>query len=357
MELALKRLYIRTDSTVKEAIWQLNDTAKKVLFVIDFGEHLIGSLTDGDIRRALLKGMDFSAPIERIMCHDPQFLPDKTPDVRTKAKRIMLKHDIELLPILDADRRIVSVLSWQELFSDEVRDTSRKEEISNPVVIMAGGKGTRLDPLTKILPKPLIPLGDKPIVEIIMENFRKHGFSKFYLVVNYKKELIKAYFNDESVTGIECVEEHVFLGTAGGLRLLRKKLDQTFFVMNCDIILESELDRILSWHKTEKALMTLVGSHREMVIPYGLIECANGGFQRIKEKPVIDMVINTGAYVMEPEVLEYIKKDEFIDMNHLIERVAAKGKVSVYPVYNGWFDTGQFKEYQETLRKVQESGD
>ncbi len=352
---------IDRNKSLKDAMVRLNEIPEKVLFVVDERKRLLGSLTDGDIRRAIIQGVDFAASVEKIMWARPQFLIQNTPQIPLKARAIMLTHDIEIVPVVDADKRICELLHWDDI----VTGSLEKEEAvvlpaaqSTPVVIMAGGKGTRLDPLTKILPKPLIPIGDKPMIEIIMNSFRKYGFNDFHIVLNHKKGLIKAYFQEsETDKTPQFVEEPKFFGTAGGLRLLREKIRETFFVTNCDILINADLAKILEWHKQEKALITLVASHHEMTIPYGLIECDASGFQKIVEKPTMDMIVNTGAYVVEPEVLDMIAPDEYLDMNHLISRIAEKGKVSVFPIYHGsqgWFDMGQFKEYRETLRKLEE---
>jgi NDP-sugar pyrophosphorylase family protein len=215
--------------------------------------------------------------------------------------------------------------------------------LTNHVVIMAGGKGARLDPFTKILPKPLIPLGEKPVIEIIMDNFHKHGFNNFMLTLNYKKELIKLYFKENALPyNVQWVEEEEFLGTAGSLGLLKDKIKETFFVCNCDILLENDYRNILLWHRAEKADMTIIGCHKEVVLPYGTLEVQNGVLKSIHEKPRYDMIINTGVYVLEPSMLEFLSGKDHLDMNHLVEKVAAANKkVTVYPVYGGWFDVGQ----------------
>lgn len=347
-------LIIAPKTTMKEAIVQLNETGKKALFVADPSGRLLGSITDGDIRRAIIRGKEFSTPVASIMCSTPQSLNANQKDYRAKAKQLMLDFDVEHIPIVDERGSILEILNWQNLFSDK-KGIPLTKPLSNPVVIMAGGKGTRLDPLTKILPKPLIPLGEKPIIEIIMDNFRARGFSHFTMTLNYKKELIKAFFSEnDSEINLHFAEEPDFLGTAGSLFLLKDKIHETFYVTNCDIILEAEFEKVLEWHQREKAVMTLIGSHKEMHIPYGLIECNGEGFKAIKEKPVLDLVINSGVYICEPAIFSLIKDGEFLNMNELIERASQAGKVSVFPIYEGWFDAGQFKEYQDTLRKIEE---
>ncbi|QQR81179.1 MAG: NTP transferase domain-containing protein [Deltaproteobacteria bacterium] len=355
----LNTIMIAPSTSLKAAMVRLNEVSEKVLFVVDTHQKLLGSLTDGDIRRAIIQGTDFSEPVEKIMWPKPQFLVKNSPQIALKAKAIMLTHDIEIVPVVDEHKSICEFLYWDDVVSGaSSASLALPTQQSTPVVIMAGGKGTRLDPLTKILPKPLIPLGEKPMIEIIMNNFRKFGFHNFHLVLNYKKELIKAYFHEDQTEPLpNFIEETKFFGTAGGLRLLKDTLKETFFVTNCDIIINADMAKIFEWHQQEKALLTLVASHHEMTIPYGLIECDAAGFQKIIEKPTMDMIVNTGAYVLEPEVLDMIQPDEYLDMNNLISRIAekhGKEKISVFPIYQSWFDMGQFKEYQDTLKKLEE---
>lgn len=353
----MRQLVISLKTTIKQAIRRLNDGGKKILLVADDEGRLAGSLTDGDIRRAILSGRDFSSSVDSVMNLHPHWVQGDE-DRRARAKELMLAHEIEQIPVLDGSGQILEVISWVDLFAKDAAGTPARplrpvKPVPNAVVVMAGGKGTRLDPLTRILPKPLIPLGEKPIIEILIENFRVRGLSRFILVLNYKKELIRAFFQDNHLPySVSFAEETDFLGTAGGLSLLKGRVRETFFVTNCDVILEAEFEKILDWHKSEKALMTLIGTHREVKIPYGLIKIDGGGFKAVNEKPVMDMVINSGVYVLEPEVMTLIEPNEFLNMNDLIERVSKKGRVSVYPVYRGWFDTGEFKEYQEALGKV-----
>lgn len=231
-----------------------------------------------------------------------------------------------------------------------------RSRLKNTAVIMAGGKGERLDPFTKILPKPLIPVGDKPIIDKVMENFNKYGISNFVLTLNYKKEFIKMYFKEnETPYNIKFLEENEYLGTAGGLSMLNGMVKEAFFVCNCDTIIEDDFNDILAWHKSEKALLTIIGCHKEMVIPYGTLELKGSRLRKINEKPVLDLIINTGMYVMEPQVLELVPPSEHLGMNQLIEKIMKRGKVAVYPISDGWFDIGQWKEYKDSLRLLEGS--
>lgn len=351
----IKKMIISPDASLRATMRALSDTGSRVLFVVDDEGNLVGSATDGDIRRAILNNIGFERPVNMIMFKAPRFVRRRERGFEERARELVLDEKLYAIPVLDEMDRIVDILAWYDFFDKHPHESHPCEPVGNPVVIMAGGKGERLDPFTKILPKPLIPFGDKPIVEKIMDNFSKHGFVNFILTLNYKKELIKMYLRENQFSyNVEWAEEEEYLGTAGGLGLLRDRIKETFFVCNCDILLENDFKNILLWHKGEKASITLIGCHKEMVIPYGTLEINSGSLKAINEKPTFDLIINTGVYIMEPEVLTFISANERLDMNQLMERaLQKKWKVAIYPVCGGWFDLGQWKEYRESLYLLQ----
>lgn len=350
----IKKLIIAPEVSLKVALRILEASGHRILFVVNDDDKFIGTVTDGDIMRSILSGIGFERPVFEIMCKSPRFVKQYENEFRGKAKKYIVDEKLHAIPVLDEAERLVDVLFWHEFLKKHPLEPHTATTLTNPVVIMAGGKGARLDPFTKILPKPLIPLGDKPIIEKIMDNFHRYGFNSFILTLNYRKELIKMYFKETILPyNLEWVEEDKYLGTAGGLGLLKDKIKETFFVCNCDILLNKDFKNILLWHKGEKALMTLIGYHKEIVFPYGMLEVNRGCLQSINEKLRLDAIINTGVYVVEPGVLKFISPGEHIDMNNLVERVMQEGKVTVYPVCDGWFDTGQWKEYKESLYLLQ----
>ena len=237
---------------------------------------------------------------------------------------------------------------------DKKRYSNQLEDI--PVVIMAGGKGTRLHPYTKVLPKPLIPIGEQTILEHIMERFARFGCNNFYLTVNYKKNMIKAYLEDKrEEVQINFVEEENFLGTAGSLYLLKKQLKRTFILSNCDILVEADYVDIINYHKTNGYKITMVTSLKNYTIPYGVIKVADGGsISQIVEKPEYNFQVNTGFYVLEPEVIEEIPENEFFHITDLINEYVEKGeKVGVYPVTgNSWLDMGELKEMEAMIHRL-----
>lgn len=353
----LKSLLIPTDITIKQAMQKLSETQERILFVVDKKDKLLGTITDGDIRRGLINGIGFDNNVESLMHKDFIYISTKIKDIENRAKQLMLDTKIEQIPVLNENGEIVNVILWTDILMEK-EDTKTKRLYQNHVVIMAGGKGTRLDPFTKILPKPLIPIGNKPVIELIMERFYKYGFHKFIYTLNYKKEYLKLYLKESSFPYvIDWVEEDDFLGTAGGISLLKDKVKDTFFVINCDSLLDVDFEEILGWHKEHNAAITIIGCHNEVKIPFGVLKLSNGRLEKIVEKPVHDVIINTGAYVMEPQIISFIPDGKPIDMNKLIELVAEKEKVSVYPISTGWFDIGQWEEYKKSIEKLQEIED
>ena len=354
----IKKSLIGPDVSLKAAMTKLSTDGGRVLFVTDGEKVLLGSVTDGDIRRAILNGVEFNRSISDVMFKTPRSVRRAERSYIKKVERLIVQEKLEAVPIVDDAGRIVDIYFWHEFLEIHPVEQHKMESLPNTVVIMAGGKGSRLDPFTKILPKPLIPVGDKPIVEIIMNNFYKAGFSNFILTLNYKKELIKLYFKENKLPyNVELVEEEEFLGTAGSLGYLKGRLKDTFYVCNCDVILEKNVRNILQWHNDEKAAMTLIGCHKEMIIPYGTLQVNGGYLKSIQEKPKYDMIINTGIYVIEPEIISLITPGEHLEMNHLVERAMKKKKVTVYPIDSGWFDIGQWKEYHESIYKLEKAQD
>ncbi len=357
----IKLSFISAGSSIKEAINRLNETGHRILFVTDAAEVLTGTVTDGDIRRGIIDGIQLADPVSGIM--NTKFFSIRTDDPGKvkEAERLMHKYLINHIPILDNNGRIVDVISWVDCLSLETGHRRKTGDNSKHiVVIMAGGKGTRLDPFTKILPKPLVPLKDKPIIEHIMDRFHVNGFSRFILIVNYKKEMIKTYFSSSKLPyDIEFVDEEEYCGTAGGLSLLRNKIDSTFIVTNCDTMLEGEFPDFFNWHMEHNNLLTIIGSHKEIEVPYGVLSMNNGLLLEIDEKPKIDLFINTGTYIFEPSLLDYIADGEHIDMDKFIEKVKAahNERLGVYPHWGGWFDLGQWDEYRRSLKKIGEYSD
>ena len=321
----------------------MDESANKILFVTK-GDRLIGSLTDGDIRRHLLAGGTLYAHATEAANLSP-----KSAVSRAEARKLLNRKGYTAIPITDEGGKLVSIA-----FRDEKR--AREAELGLPVVIMAGGKGTRLEPYTKVLPKPLIPVGDLPIIDHIMRQFQRYGCECFHLIVNHKKQLIKAYFA-ESENGPHPIyyDEDKPLGTGGGLYLLKGKVNETFFLTNCDILVKADYEEILRFHREHGNSITMVCAKKDVTIPYGVVETAQDGkFLAMTEKPHFSFLTNTGFYLVEPEVLNDIEEDVPIGFPDIIEREHEKGSnTGVYIVEeDDWLDMGQLTGLEEMREKL-----
>lgn len=345
---------INDDVTIKQAMLYLTGRGIKTLFVVDNNQKLTGALTDGDIRRGITNGIDLMTKITHIMKTNFLSVNCRDKNFRQEAIALMKRHMIEHVPVLDDDGCITDIISWYDEMPAVTKDP-QKTLLDYPVVIMAGGKGTRLDPFTKILPKPLIPLGDKPVIEIIMDRYYERGFHKFKMVLNHKKEMIKIYFSENKQPyEIEFVEENKYCGTVGGLYLLKGKMGETFILTNCDTLLDGDYSDFIKWHKDHDNLLTIIGSHKEVAVPYGVLSMVNGSFVEMIEKPKYDLFVNTGTYIVEPDVLNYISEGESIDIDKLILRLKEKNekRIGVFPCWGRWFDIGQWDEYKSALKNL-----
>lgn len=346
----MKDLIVDEECTMLECMALLDKAAKKVMFVHREGR-FVAAVTDGDIRRWILKKGSLDAKIKDMANYTPKYL--RVED-KALAKEYLKKWSVEAIPILDRDDKIVLVVFRH---AEEMKD---KSELTIPVVIMAGGLGTRLYPYTKMLPKPLILIGEIPIVEHIINRFNNYGISTFFMIVNHKKNMIKAYFNEiEKKYRVVFIDEDKPLGTGGGLSLLKEKIDTTFILSNCDILIDDDYEKIVSHHKKEGNLITMVCSLKKTVIPYGVVEISETGeIESMREKPEISHFINTGLYVVEPKVIAELEEDTPVSFPEIIEKYIDAGeKVGVYPISeNSWLDMGQLNELEE-MRKRLESDD
>lgn len=348
-------IYISPEIEIKEALRKLDMSARKVLLVVDGERRLLGALTDGDIRRSILAGKDLKESISGIYNHKPRYISvdDFSFD---KIKSIMLAHRVELLPVVEEDMTVADYITWDKVFAERKEEEGTDELKNCPLVVMAGGKGTRLEPFTKILPKPLIPIGEKPIIQVIVDKFAERGASKFFFVVNYKGEMIQSYFHHLAEQyDIEYLWEKDFFGTAGGLKMMAEHVDGDFFVSNCDVIIKAKYEHILKLHRENDAVLTVVSAIQHYRIPYGVVQFKKGGdVTGIEEKPEFTFTVNTGLYVLSRRALDYIKDNEYLDMTTLIDRIIQSGqRVFTYPVNeNEYIDIGQWEEYKKSVGKL-----
>ncbi len=344
--------FITEDLSIKQAMKQMTEIGQKVLFVVDEKNKLTGALSDGDIRKWILSGGSIKEKVQRIYNKKPKYVKEKYKI--EDLKHLMLHFLIECVPVVNIKGEIAEVLTWEDVFSKKPLRHRRKIKIQ--VVIMAGGKGTRLDPFTRVLPKPLIPIGDKPIIEIIMDKFGEYGIKEFFISLNHKSRMVKSYFEErDGRYKIKYIEEKEPLGTAGSLRFLKNKVKDPFLVTNCDVLIESDYAEIVKFHKDNKYDMTLVVSCKHYVIPYGVCEIESGGILKyINEKPEYDLLVNTGMYVIKKKMLSLIPPNQFFNINDLITKALSKGyKIGIFPISeDAWIDIGQWEEYREAIEKM-----
>jgi dTDP-glucose pyrophosphorylase len=345
----IEEIMISPDTSLMDAVKVMNSTSMQILLVIDETRRLLGVVTDGDIRRALIEQISFDNLIEKIMNRSPIVI--HSPVIKKKALDLMKEHAIKHIPVLSEDEKLEDLVLWKDFFNNG--DISFKPK-SNKVVIMAGGKGTRLDLFTKILPKPLIPVGDKPIIEHVINNFSRYGFNDFIISLNYKSEMIRLYFSDNNHgNSISYVEEEKFLGTAGSLSLCKESIEDTFFVSNCDVITDANLDNLFNYHSENKNHATILGTVRNVKIPYGVLESDKSDLETIIEKPEYHFVINSGIYALEPEILELLPRNDPIHMTDLLLEAKSRGmKIQVYPMTCSWFDVGEWGEYKRAIEHI-----
>lgn len=336
--------------TIWQAMERLEKTEEKIVFVIDEELRLIGSLTDGDIRRWILSNGDLKAQVYRICNREPYVVEEGfgTEQVRKQ----MLEGNFGCVPVVSPSREVVRLLFWKEIFQGGTA-VKPKPHLNLPVVIMAGGQGTRLAPFTSVLPKPLIPVGDRTVIEIIIGEFLPYGLSQFHLSVNYKSKILKSFFEELAPSySVAYLEEKEPRGTAGGLRALYSPRREPLIVTNCDVVIKADYAELVSFHADNDYDLTLVACLKDYHIPYGVCELEKGGnLAYITEKPQYKFLVNTGMYVVCRDRLDLIPEQARYDMTDFIEQIKkAGGRIGVFPIgENAWVDTGEWTEYRKAL--------
>jgi dTDP-glucose pyrophosphorylase len=336
----VERVLISPEATIREAIACIDAGAAQVAVVADASRRLLGLVTDGDVRRGLLAGVDLSQPVVAIMNARPVVMHDGTP--RDEILRLMRTRSIHQVPIVDDAGRIVRLRTL-----DELLDTPHRE---NEVVLLAGGRGTRLMPLTNELPKPLLHVGDRPILQRIVESCREHGFTRIHIAVNYKAELIREHFGDGSEFGvaIDYIEEDEPRGTAGCLALLRDRPTAPFFVMNGDLLTTVHLKRLLDFHQEHGGAATMCVREYTHVVPYGVVQIDGHRLSSLEEKPSRTEFVNAGIYVLEPDVVDFVPADRNYDMTDALQHLGTVGRdVSVFPIREYWLDIGRHPDLEQ----------
>ena len=344
----IKERIISSSISLLEAMKKMDEIKVKTLFVFD-NNHFEGIITLGDIQRAIINNVALKEPAGRIL--NKKKIYGYRSEGEDCIKEKMRKMRAEVMPILDEQGELVDVWLWQDLFKKS--DLVEREKINLPVVIMAGGKGTRLKPITNVIPKPLVPIGDKTILETIMDQFEGIGCTKFYMSVNYKADMMKYYLGQlDHKYNIEFFQEDKPLGTIGSVSLLKGKINTPFFVSNCDSINEQDYRDVYDYHVQNHNDLTIVTMVKSFRIPYGVIETGEDGLMvSLSEKPELTYQVNTGVYILNPTCIDEIPENEFFHITHLMEKIKARGgRVGCFPVSeHAWKDMGEWPEYLKMI--------
>jgi len=335
-----KKILLKPTSTIKEALQIIDKGAIQIALVVDEKEKLLGTLTDGDIRRGLLNNLSLKDSIETIIFKTP--IVCSVEDTKEKILEIALAKKLHQIPIVDKDGKLVGIKEIAELLKPESK--------SNRVVLMVGGLGTRLRPLTEHTPKPMLKVGNKPILETIILNFKKYGFINIILCVSYKSEIIEEYFKDGSKFGvnIEYMHENKRMGTAGALSLVKERLEEPFFVMNGDLLTNINFENMMEYHILNNSVATMGVREYDFQVPYGVVKTNGADIVSIEEKPTHQFFVSGGVYVLSPKVLEYIPEDEYYDMPTLFEKLIEEKEKSIsFPIHEYWLDIGRIEEFEK----------
>ncbi len=344
----LDHLLIKKDASVLEAIKAIDNGAKQIAFVVNEEGCLIGAVTDGDIRRGLLQNVQLNDSVQIIMKKDP--LKVKDGENKDNILEIMHKYSVHQIPVVSEDGKIVRI-EW----IDDLITPKKKEDTW--IVLMAGGLGTRLRPLTQHTPKPMLPVGGRPLLENIIRNFVEQGYRRFFLSVNYKAEMVRDYFGDGSAFDAEIsyLEEDKRLGTAGALSLLPNRPHSPIIVMNGDLLTAVNFQYLLKFHAEHDAVATICAREYSFQVPYGVMETEGSYLTGIVEKPMQRFLVNSGIYVVSPEALDFIPQNQYFDMPQLFDELLEKQqKTSVFPIHEYWLDIGRFDDLEKAQGEFHE---
>ena len=346
----MRKYLLHFNKNIKMSLLQLEQNNEKCLLVVDSNNVLKGTLTDGDIRRALLRGADINSKIKKYIKRKPYFIKVKNfsefgDNAQQKKIQSLIKKikdsNIDIIPLVDKFNKVKDIIFVKD-FNKFSFSKKKFENIST--LIMAGGKGTRLKPFTNYFPKPLTPVEDKTATEYIINSFSNYGVKKFYISLNYKKNLIKSYLRENKIENLHFLEEKKVLGTAGALSMLKGRIKNDFFVINCDTIVSINLEKFYDYHKKNNYKISLVAATKNFQLSYGSCEInRNGQLKKILEKPKTNYLVNVGLYLFKPEIINLVAKNKFLEMDVLIKRVKQKGgKIGIFPISeDNWRDIGQ----------------
>ena len=340
----IDKICVNQTISIKDVLTLIDTNSTQIALVVGASRELLGTVTDGDVRRGLLRGLTLDDSIESIIFRTPTTarLGDSTADIIEKA----LAKKLHQIPIVDDDNHVIGLKEIEELLKPRIKP--------NKVVLMVGGLGTRLHPLTENTPKPLLKVGKKPILQTIVEHFSSYGFINFIMCINYKGHMIQDYFGDGSAFGvnIEYVFEEQRMGTAGALSLLTEKPKEPFFVMNGDLLTNVNFDDLLGYHEAQGATATMCVRKYDFQVPYGVVRLEDNQVVSIEEKPVHKFFVSAGIYMLSPAVLEIIPQDQFFDMPTLFEQIIlSKRSAASFPIHEYWLDIGRISEYEQANRE------
>lgn len=339
-----KKALVSPNTSIQNAILAIDRGAEQIVLVVDKHRKLLGTVTDGDIRRGILKGISMNAPVKRIMQCSP--LTASTEDSREKILALMKNHLVHQIPIVNERKQVVGIELVDHLLQAKKRD--------HFIILMAGGLGMRLRPLTDATPKPLLKVGNKPILENILENFVNYGFHRFFISVNYKDEMVKQYFGNGAKWNVQIryLDEHKKLGTAGALGLLPKKPTDSIVVMNGDLLTSINFQHLLNFHSEHKAIATMCIREYDFQVPYGVVALKNQTITGVDEKPVHRFFVNAGIYVLDPSVLKFIPPKTSFDMPQLFDKLIEKKLNTVgFPIREYWLDIGRIDDLERAKQE------
>jgi dTDP-glucose pyrophosphorylase len=347
------KLLTRRNITIKNALKLLQNTGKKCLVIVDNEKKLLGTLTDGDLRNSILEGVDLNSTIKNIFNPKPKFLFEKKYS-HDFLKKYFIKQRLDLIPFVNKDMQVIRVLTWDQVLGKIIF----KKNVNLPVIIMSGGEGSRLMPFTSILPKPLIPINDKAVIQHIIDNFVSYGCNNFSVITNFKSKIIQSYFAElKTKYKVKIIKEKNPLGTVGGLSLLKIK-KSPLIITNCDTLTNFNLQDFYQFHKINKNDITIAASVKNYKIPYGICEMtANGELKNILEKPNYNFLVNIGLYIINKKLLKIIPKNKYLDFSDILKIFKSNNKkIGVFPVSeNAWLDIGQWEEYKKSSLQLQKN--
>lgn len=341
-----RQILVNPSDSIFRTLEVIDRSSLQIALVVDENGNLLGTVTDGDIRRGILSGLSLDSEVAPIM--NKNFSSCSVDDSREKVLAIMFNKSLHQLPVIDHNGRLVGIHTIDSLMASTAKE--------NIVLLMAGGLGSRLKPLTDNCPKPLLRVGGKPILESIIESFIEQGFKKFYISINYKGEMIEGYFGNGSDWGVQIsyIRENKRLGTAGSLKLLPETNNQPIIVMNADILTKVDFRNLLDFHASQKADATLCIREYQLEVPYGVVSIEGNKFIEIREKPKEIFYINGGLYVLNPDLINYIPENTYFDMPELFKLLAnANHATAVYPIREYWMDIGHIDDYERANGEFQ----